>query len=91
MVKNIVVVSCLLIAACATQAPSQPLSREQRIQNAVAAEYRAGGDGEATYEKLHLQVCLQDAVALSSAARSAAIAQCRADWPVKPDVMISNR
>lgn len=75
----------LFLAGCAATPSAQPLTREQRIQNVVAAEYRAGGDGEAVYEKLHLQWCLYDTQQLPSAQRSPAIAQCRVDWPPRPE------
>jgi hypothetical protein len=89
--KNLILCPCLLITACAAAPPSQPLTREQRIQQAVYSSTMAGGDGEATYEKLHLLACLQDVQQLPQAQQSAAIAQCRVDWPQKPDVTISSR
>jgi hypothetical protein len=86
MLKYMVV---LILAGCAAAPPPQPLTREQRIINAVALEYQAGHDGEATYEKLHLQWCLYDAQQLPAEQRSPAIAQCRVDWPQRPDATVS--
>lgn len=83
----------LLLAGCAAAPPPPLLTREQRIQNAVGLTYRAGGDGEAVNEKLHLQWCLSDAQALPAEQRSPAIAQCRVDWPAPLDatLRINNR
>lgn len=88
MVKYMVV---LFLAGCVAAPPPQPLTREQRIQKAVASAYVAGRDGEAVYEQLHLQACLYDSQQLPQAQQSVAIAQCRVDWPPKPDVTISSR
>lgn len=87
MIRYMVV---LFLAGCVSQ-PAQPLTREQRIQKAVASSYMAGGDGEAVYEKLHLQWCLYDSQQLPQAQQSAAVSQCRVDWPQKADITISSR
>lgn len=87
MIKYMVVV---LLAGCAAVPPPAPMTREQRIQKAVASSYMAGEDGEAVYEKLHLQVCLQDTQQLPTAQRSPAIAQCRIDWPPRPEAATVN-
>lgn len=53
------------------------------ILEAAAAAARAGQDGNAVYERLHLQWCLHDAQQVSgSAERSTTIYQCRVEWPV---------
>lgn len=80
----------LLLAGCVATPPPAPLTREQRIMNAVSAEYRAGHDGQATYDNLHLQWCLYDAQQLAQAQQSPAIAQCRANWPYHAEAAAVN-
>lgn len=81
---------CILIVGCASQPPQPPLTREQRILNAVSASYGAGHDGQATYDNLHLQWCLYDAQQLVPAQQSPAIAQCRANWPYHAEAAAVN-
>jgi hypothetical protein len=95
----ICLLTSLYLAGCATKPPPpRPYTPEearaaweQRIQAAVAATYSAGGDGEAVYEQAHLQGCLYDAQKIADGGqRSAAIHQCRVDWPrVAPPPAVS--
>jgi hypothetical protein len=79
-------------AGCVASPPSpppRPLTkdeafeiREQNIQKAVSSAYLAGRDGLAVNMSLHLLWCQRDAQELTDAAqRSAALQQCRVDWP----------
>ena len=81
-------IACLIVSACASP-PPKPMTHEQYLANrergitiAVQSAYRAGQDGEAVYQRLELQACLHDAVALpDSPQRSPAIQRCRVIWP----------
>lgn len=94
---------CSTVAGCATApplVPPRPLTkeeayqdREQRIQNAIALSYRAGDDGFATGQSLHLMWCQRDAQEIRDATQhSAALRQCYIDWPQpqRPQVVTTN-
>jgi hypothetical protein len=91
MIRYMVVVLLAGCAAAPPQPPPPPLTREDLITQAVVAATLAGHDGQATYDRLHLYWCLQDAQQLDQSQRSTAIARCRVDWPQKPDITISSR
>jgi hypothetical protein len=81
-------IATLIVSACASP-PPKPMTHEQYLANreraitvAVQAAYRAGKDGEAVYQRLELQACLHDAMAIpDSPERSPAIQRCRVNWP----------
>ena len=94
---------CLIAVGCASEPPappipSPPLTKEQRAawaqkvaQNASISTALAGGDGEAEYERVMLQQCLYEAQEAADASqRSAEIAQCRIDWPLRPVAPVVN-
>jgi hypothetical protein len=82
-------IASLVLAACASAPPPKPMTqeelyerREEMIWKAVRAATMAGEDGTAVYERLELQACYGDAMALPDVAqRSPAIQQCRITWP----------
>jgi hypothetical protein len=81
-------IACLIVSGCAGPSP-KPVTHEQYLANreraitkAVQSACRAGQDGEAVYERLELQACLYDAMALPELQqRSPAIQRCRVIWP----------
>jgi hypothetical protein len=86
------VASCFLLDACGSAPPPSPAvvdsledrraAWEQRVQYAAKMAYLAGEDGGAVYARAYLQGCLYDAQHITDASqRSAAIKQCRIDWP----------
>jgi hypothetical protein len=97
--KILTLAFCCTIAACAVEPPPQPPQRTAQTEITEAdidlsLEYtaRAGGDVYERSEELHLEVCLKKAQKLPAQAdQSAAIAQCRIDWPLRPAVTINNR
>ncbi len=80
--------ACLILLACASPPPT-PMTHEQYLANreraitkAVQAAIMAGEDGTTVYERLELQACYHDAMALPDVAqRSPAVQQCRVTWP----------
>jgi hypothetical protein len=83
-----IIVASLALAACASP-PPKPMTheeymanRERLITKAVQAAIMAGQDGTAVYDRLELQACYHDAMALLDVAqRSPAVQQCRITWP----------
>jgi hypothetical protein len=81
-------IACSFLVACASP-PPKPMTHEQYLANrqramdkAVRAAIMAGEDGTTVYERLELQACYHDAMALPDVAqRSPAVQQCRVTWP----------
>jgi hypothetical protein len=90
-------IASLIVSACASP-PPKPMTheeylanRERAITKAVQSAYRAGQDGEAVYERLELQACLHDAMALPDLRQhSPAIRQCRVNWPQRSPTVFAS-
>jgi hypothetical protein len=99
--KNLaLVLTAVVVTACASNQPAPPAKTltaeerdalwEQNIQKAIGSAYIAGKDGAAVGEDLHRNKCLYYANAtIDVDKRSAAIAQCRIDWPARSVVNTS--
>jgi hypothetical protein len=57
-------------------------NRQRAMDKAVRAAIMAGEDGTTVYERLELQACYHDAMALPDVSqRPPAVQQCRVTWP----------
>lgn len=81
-------IACSFLVACASPPPKHMTHeeflayRERMIAKAVQAAIMAGEDGTTVYERLELQACYHDAMALPDVMqRSPLVQQCRIMWP----------